>query len=76
MFAKLGKRWLLVVVGLPVAAWLLDRTADRMEQRKGGSDVTQGMHGVADRLRRFRRAGGAEQRHPSNDSTSPAWPRW
>jgi hypothetical protein len=55
MFAKWGKRWLLVIVGLPVAAWALDQTAHVVEERKGRSDLTTGMHGVADRLRRFRR---------------------
>ncbi len=55
MVAKWGKRWLLIVVGLPVAAWLLDQAADRIKERRGGSDLTKGMHGAADRLRRVRR---------------------
>jgi hypothetical protein len=55
MFGKWAKRWLVVVIGLPVGAWLLDQVADLVEERKGRSDVTQGMRGVAERLRRFRR---------------------
>ena len=55
MFAKWGKRWLIVMIGLPVAAWLLDKGADVLAERSGDSDLTDGMHGVADRIRRFRR---------------------
>jgi hypothetical protein len=57
MLGKWGKRWLIVVIGLPVAAWLLDQVADTVEERKGRSDVTKGMHGAAEQLRRLRRRG-------------------
>jgi hypothetical protein len=54
MLATWTKRWLLVAVGVPVAAWVLDRGADVVEDRRGDSDLTRGMHGVAERMRGFR----------------------
>jgi membrane protein implicated in regulation of membrane protease activity len=49
-----GKRWLLFAVGVPVLAWLVDTVADRLEARRGHSDVTRGMHGAAGRIRELK----------------------
>jgi hypothetical protein len=57
-----ARRWLLVAFGLPVAAWVLDRGAELVEERRGRSDLTQGMHGVADRMRGFRNGGRRQRR--------------
>ena len=43
MFALLRSRWLLLTVGVPVGAWLLDRVAQEVEQRHGRSDLTRAM---------------------------------
>lgn len=48
------KRWLLMVVAIPVVAWALDQVATRLEESRGETDVTRGMHGVAGRIRELR----------------------
>ncbi|HSK89993.1 MAG TPA: hypothetical protein VK875_01645 [Euzebyales bacterium] len=53
------RRWLLLVVGAPLAARLLHRVADGVESRYGRSGVSNGLRTVADLVpgRRRRRAG-------------------
>jgi hypothetical protein len=49
-----AKRWLLVAIGVPLVAYVLDGVADRLEARGGQSSTTRGMHSAADRIRRWR----------------------
>lgn len=48
------KRWLLLAIGLPLAAWAIDKVANRIEDTRGQSDVTRGMHGIAGKAREWR----------------------
>jgi hypothetical protein len=48
------KRWALVAIGVPLVAWLLDTVADSVEQRRGETSATKGMHGVAQKARSWR----------------------
>ncbi len=48
------RRWLLFAVGLPLAAWAIDKAADVLEERRGTSDVTKGLHGIAGKAREWR----------------------
>jgi hypothetical protein len=50
----LAKRWLLFAIGIPLVAYVLDRLATTIEERKGETAVTSGMHGVAGKIREFR----------------------
>jgi hypothetical protein len=48
------KRWMLFAVGLPLAAWAIDKVANRIEDTRGQSDVTKGLHGIAGKAREWR----------------------
>jgi hypothetical protein len=48
------KRWALIAVGVPLVAWLLDTVASSVEQRRGETSATRGMHGVAGKIRDWR----------------------
>jgi len=37
------RRWLLLAVAVPLAAWLLDRIADQIALRRGESRVTRAL---------------------------------
>lgn len=37
------RRWALFAVGVPVAAWTLDRIGEEMEERRGESSTTQAL---------------------------------
>jgi hypothetical protein len=58
----LAKRWLLFAIGIPLVAYVLDRLATTIEERKGetavqdrsASAASSGMHGVAGKIREFR----------------------
>jgi hypothetical protein len=63
MWAFLSRRfrtWALLVVGVPVSAWVLDTVADRMEESRGETDMTRGLHGAGSWLRQ--RSGRGDQR--------------
>jgi hypothetical protein len=54
MFAFLSRRlrrWLLLVVGLPVAAWALDRIGGKIEQRWGPSRGSRMLRGAGGMIR-------------------------
>jgi hypothetical protein len=48
------RRWLLLAVGLPVAAWLLERIGESIESSRGGSGLTRTLRSGAEKLREFR----------------------
>jgi hypothetical protein len=48
------KRWALVAIGVPLLAKALDGAADRLEDSRGETSATRGMHGAAGTLRRWR----------------------
>lgn len=48
------RRWLLLAVGLPVLAWLLDRIGRGIEERSGSTGLTRVLRGAARNLRQFR----------------------
>ena len=50
LLSRRFRRWVLLVVGAPLAARLLHRVADGVEARYGRSTVTNGMRGAADIL--------------------------
>lgn len=54
MFALWIRRWLLFAVGVPVAAWLLERIGESIESSRGESGVTRTLRGGAEKLRGFR----------------------
>jgi hypothetical protein len=54
VFAFLRSRWLLLTIGVPVGAWLLDRIAQSVEQRHGRTDLTRALRWP--QARRQRRA--------------------
>ena len=54
MFALLStrfRRWLLLAVGVPVAAWLMDRVGESMERRRGTSRTSRGLRQTSAWLR-------------------------
>jgi hypothetical protein len=58
MFALLStrlRRWLLLVVGVPVLAWLLGRAGEAVERRRPGSAAGRALSQSGDWLRRNRR---------------------
>jgi hypothetical protein len=50
------RRWLLFAVALPFGAWLLERVADRLAERRGEDRVTALLR-APHRLRQARRPG-------------------
>lgn len=57
MIMKWAKRWVLVAVGLPVAAWALDQAGDALEERKGSSSTSRRLHQAAGSVRDLRGKG-------------------
>lgn len=57
-----AKRWLLLAVGLPLVAWVLDQVASSVEARKGETQMTRGLHGAAGKARSFRQGRGRRGR--------------
>jgi hypothetical protein len=56
MFAFLSarlRRWVLLAVALPVAAWALDRAGTTLEQRQGSTRVSRALRGSGGILRDF-----------------------
>jgi hypothetical protein len=49
-----ARRWLLLAVGVPVLAWILERVGQGMEERDGPTDLSRGLQGAAGRIRDFR----------------------
>jgi hypothetical protein len=47
LLSRRFRRWMLLVVGAPLAARALHRVADALETRYGQSAVTKGLRGVA-----------------------------
>lgn len=52
------RRWALFAVGVPVAAWTLDRIGEEMEHRRGESGTTQALRSAGDWLHRHQRGRG------------------
>jgi hypothetical protein len=65
-----AKRWLLMAIGLPVAAWLLDRFASSWESTRGQTGVTDKMHGAADWIRERRQGRRGRRRHTARSRTA------
>ena len=51
-FSKRLRMWLILAVGVPVAAWLLSRIGDAIESRKGPNRVSRGLQTVGGWLHR------------------------
>lgn len=49
------RRWLFFAVGLPLLAWLLQRTGETLETRGGQSRITSALKGGGEWLERNRR---------------------
>jgi hypothetical protein len=49
------RRWLILLVVVPLGSWLLARIADRMSERRGESTVTKALR-VPERWRHRRKA--------------------
>ena len=47
------RRWILLVVGLPIAAWALDRAGQTLERRRGSSRLSRALRGGSGMLRDF-----------------------
>jgi hypothetical protein len=45
------RRWLLLVVGLPVAAWALDRLGGELERRRGPSRGSRALRNASGMIR-------------------------
>lgn len=54
LLSRRVRRWLLVVVGMPVLGWSLKRIGDELETRKGTSTISRG----------FQQAGSLMHRRP------------
>jgi hypothetical protein len=50
-FSRRLRRWLVLVVGLPVAAWILDRLGGQIEQRWGPSRGSRMLRGAGGLIR-------------------------
>lgn len=55
LLSRRFRRWVLLVVGAPIAARLLHRIADGVETRYGRSAVTSGLRGAANIVPQRRR---------------------
>lgn len=44
------RRWMIVAVGVPVAAWTLDRLGERLEERHGETALTRAIGNAGDWL--------------------------
>jgi hypothetical protein len=51
------RRWLLFTVGVPILAWVAERTGQELERRNGRTDLARALQGVAARLRAWRGRG-------------------
>jgi hypothetical protein len=56
------RRWILLAIGLPLLAWLLDRLGQALEQRRGPTKAARGMQGAAGRIRQWRENRGRKGR--------------
>lgn len=54
------RRWLLLAVGLPLAAWALDKVRGRVEARRGQTGLTRRLERASGKLRDVR--GGRRRR--------------
>jgi hypothetical protein len=52
-FSARLRRWVLLAVALPVAAWALDRAGTALEQRQGSTRVSRALRGSGGILRDF-----------------------
>lgn len=52
------RRWALFAVGVPVAAWTLDRIGEEIEERRGESSATQALRSAGQWLHGQERGGG------------------
>ncbi|HVM14280.1 MAG TPA: hypothetical protein VM287_08110 [Egibacteraceae bacterium] len=56
------RQWMLFAVGVPAAAWALDRLGEEMEERKGETGVTQALRKGGDFLHRHERGPAGRRR--------------
>jgi hypothetical protein len=56
------RKWILLSIGVPLAAWLLKRVADQIGARRGESTTTRLLR-LPDELRRERKRGHDRKRH-------------
>jgi hypothetical protein len=58
MWAFLSRRFrqfLLLAIGLPVLAWALERSGERMAERRGDTDLSRGLRRGGEWLHRYER---------------------
>jgi hypothetical protein len=51
-FSRRLRMWLMLAVGVPVAAWLIGRIGDAIEARKGSTTVSRGLQTAGGWLQR------------------------
>lgn len=56
------RRWLIVAVGVPVAAWALDRLGEQLEARRGETTLSQAVRTTGAALHRRERGPFASRR--------------
>jgi hypothetical protein len=66
------RRWLLIAVGVPILAWVLDRLGAAIERRRRGSRAAGALRGASDQLRWWR----SGRRRSGRRGRRPVRPGW
>lgn len=61
MLSKRVRQWVFFAVGIPVAAWAMERLGDRLEENKGESQVSRGLQAGGSWLHRHERGPAARR---------------
>ena len=70
-FSRRLRMWLMLAVGVPVAAWLIGRIGDAIEARKGSTTVSRGLQTAGGWLQR-RATGRSADPVSTRDAGAPA----